>query len=656
MAYIEIKDNVIIQFENTDEYYLFKKTPTYALLNMKGFFWNKPTCTLKSNYVTESVLNIIFESDFFELSKIAVMNDDFLEYQNLFNLLFDFSVEKVRNSFFGNKLNISDNFLEETGTIIKNNCSFLFDYQLEGVRRMLSNLRIGHNFLCGDEMGTGKTVMSIALAKTCLNEKLFDKIIVLTNVSIVNQFNDEFLKFTPEIKTTVIKGKAGIVSFFKKAAMKNPNVCYKGSFEEFLNLNDSNVFITNHELFSSLKEINDLKASGKILLIVDEASKLKNCSSKLSKAFKSFMKTNNANIVLFTGTPFENNLEEFFNLIKLVAKEEVSDRLFEKNFVIKVPIQKFMKTVIVNYRNHYAFNQIIQEYFIRRKLIDVKDNLPQKNEHIHVLETDNLQFECMKKFGQLFDSYIESRHYKNMEPKDLQKMTTTISRMIASDPYILKESESKIINFGKENNIDILSDIPENYYSPKVIEIINIVKEIGYIDKKSIIFTFWSTAMKRIENVLHENFNDIQTFCIDGSLSAKKRSQIINDFKESKGGVLIATDAISYGIDFPDIDFLVEFDIPWNPAKREQRLRRIYRAVSKTNKTTIDLTTDIENYIIGVVSKKTKNFLRSVDGQENLNSSMKDKIISKGNTTEICKIFKNIIDKTKQIQIVQGMS
>ena len=111
MAYIEVKDNVIIQFENTDEYYLFKKTPTYALLNMKGFFWNKPTCTLKSNYVTESVLNIIFESDFFELSKIAVMNNDFLEYQNLFNLLFDFSVEKVRNSFFGNKLNISDNSL-----------------------------------------------------------------------------------------------------------------------------------------------------------------------------------------------------------------------------------------------------------------------------------------------------------------------------------------------------------------------------------------------------------------------------------------------------------------------------------------------------------------------------------------------------------------
>ena len=654
MAYIEVANNVIIQFENENEYYAFKKTPTNCLLLLKGFVWKRKTCQFLSYNVTYDILNIIFESEFFELSKVVIKNESFSEYQSFFDLQFDFNTEKTRELFFGKSINVTKEFLSSTQEMIQKSCDFLFDYQLEGVTKMLSNLRLGYNFLCGDEMGIGKTVMSIALAKISLEQNFFDKIIVLTNLSIVDQFKSEFEKFAPNILVAKIKGKNGINSFFKKEKNNNPTKTYKETFDEFINLNEAKVFITNHELLSTLKAENNLKVSGKILVIVDEASKLKNLSSNLSKSFSKFMSINTINIILFTGTPFENHLDEFFALIKYISNNKILMSDFEKNFAIKTKYMTKKQTMYVqtDFRNHYAFNHVIKEYFIRRKLIDVKQNLPQKSEHIRVLGTDKVQIDCMKKFELLFSLYIKENDFGNMEPKDLKRMTTTICRMIASDPYTLKDSDSKIIKFGKENNIDILSDIYDDYYSPKIIEILNIAKELDVRNKKIIIFTFWSTAMKRISKVLKDNINDINIFCIDGSLSTKKRTQVINEFKDSLGGVLIATDAISYGIDFPDIDFLVEFDIPWNPAKREQRLRRIYRVVSKTDKTTIDLTTDIENYIIGVIGKKQKNFLRSVDGQENLNSSLEDKIISKGNTTEISKILKNILDQTKEIQKV----
>lgn len=94
--------------------------------------------------------------------------------------------------------------------------------------------------------------------------------------------------------------------------------------------------------------------------------------------------------------------------------------------------------------------------------------------------------------------------------------------------------------------------------------------------------------------------NDFNSILTNFSPISKRRAQIQGMSQDGEIDLLIATDCISEGQNLQDCDYLVNYDIHWNPVRIIQRFGRIDRLGSKNNK--IQLvnfwpTPDLDNYI-----------------------------------------------------------
>ena len=72
--------------------------------------------------------------------------------------------------------------------------------------------------------------------------------------------------------------------------------------------------------------------------------------------------------------------------------------------------------------------------------------------------------------------------------------------------------------------------------------------------------------------------NGIRSASLHGNLSQDKRSRALQQFKESKTRVLIATDVAARGIDIADLPFVVNYDLPRSTADYVHRIGRTGRA------------------------------------------------------------------------------
>ncbi len=102
-------------------------------------------------------------------------------------------------------------------------------------------------------------------------------------------------------------------------------------------------------------------------------------------------------------------------------------------------------------------------------------------------------------------------------------------------------------------------------------------------DERLIVFTEYKTTLdylkQRLENEFHHNGNAIRVLFGDPSARDNRRS-IISAFNDPADAVrvLIATDVASEGINLQETArLLLHFDIPWNPARLEQRNGRLDR-------------------------------------------------------------------------------
>lgn len=130
----------------------------------------------------------------------------------------------------------------------------------------------------------------------------------------------------------------------------------------------------------------------------------------------------------------------------------------------------------------------------------------------------------------------------------------------------LLELSQRVLDAGQESKFEKLREI---LFNPE------------YRGEKALVFTehrdtlVWLT--KRLEAM---GFTD-KVACLHGGMDYREREQQVEFFKRpgNEGGaqVLVATDAAGEGINLQFCWLMVNYDIPWNPARLEQRLGRIHR-------------------------------------------------------------------------------
>lgn len=133
--------------------------------------------------------------------------------------------------------------------------------------------------------------------------------------------------------------------------------------------------------------------------------------------------------------------------------------------------------------------------------------------------------------------------------------------------------------------IRIASEIPAD--DPKLEALLGIVHEVNARDNNKIILfsSFRHTLGYLLPKLIAEGLRVAQ---VDGSVNSEERLRIRKRFELDREeaealDMLLFTEVGSEGLDYQFCDTIVNYDLPWNPMRIEQRIGRIDRRGQKSN-------------------------------------------------------------------------
>ena len=401
----------------------------------------------------------------------------------------------------------------------------LRDYQRIGVKWLLSLRKNGFGGCLADDMGLGKTLQIIAYLSDESQEGTTALIVVPK--TLIENWNREFKKYASEISTYV----------------------YHGSGRNFDEALKHRVVITTYgTLLNDIDLISKYKFEH---LIIDEAQNIKNSRSK---AYRAVRLVNATTRIIMTGTPLENNIQEYWGLMKLVNPTNLSYKtimggLSEKQIVEKV-------------------KRLTNPFLLRRYKKDVLDDLPEKEEQIIYCSLDESQ-------RKLYNIMLESiKHEINRKADRFEMKSNSI---ILSGLMYLQEICCHPRLIPREYNVNQCNE------SAKMDQLLLMLDELYVTGHKIVVFSRFTRMLEIINKELTKRHFNV--FYLDGSTS--NRQNIVDDFEESNDGIfLISLKAGGVGLNLVSADTAIIYDPWWNPAIEKQAEDRIYR-IGQKNKVTI---------------------------------------------------------------------
>lgn len=105
--------------------------------------------------------------------------------------------------------------------------------------------------------------------------------------------------------------------------------------------------------------------------------------------------------------------------------------------------------------------------------------------------------------------------------------------------------------------------------------------------RKVVVFTEWRPTL-RYFRALRDRIRDIPVFFVSGADSGWRRYRTVRRFEQQKGfAVLFCSDVLSEGLDLVEADCIVNYDLPVNPQRLEQRIGRLDRIGQRSDEITV---------------------------------------------------------------------
>lgn len=412
----------------------------------------------------------------------------------------------------------------------------LFPYQKEGV----SFATFRESAVIADEMGLGKTVQAIAAA--VLKKKVFGfgRTLIICPASLKEQWKQEIKKFSHE--------EADVVSGFPEQRAK----LYRESKAYFL--------IVNYEtILRDWREINRMEPD---FIVLDEAQKIKNFSTITAQSIKMLVKKH---ALIITGTPIENKLIDLYSIIQFADPFFLAP-LWEFSYQ-HCYFDRANKNRISGYYNLQHLKERLKPLLIRREKSKVLKDLPKVTEITVPVAFHEQQQMYHANYAKGIAAILSK---KFISPYDQQKLMLLMAnmRMVCDSTYLVD----------KESNV-----------SPKLNELKEILLEkLDLLNSKSkvIIFSEWVTMLNLIGRLLHAC--GIGFAQLSGKVAVKNRDKLVKKFEtDPKCKVFLSTEAGGSGLNLQVADTVINFELPWNPAKKNQRIGRIDRLGQRSKNLTV---------------------------------------------------------------------
>lgn len=437
-------------------------------------------------------------------------------------------------------------------------------YQIETARKVLRQL--GGRALLADEVGLGKTIEAGLIIAEYLARGMVQSLLVLTPASLVSQWQSE------------------LSDKFNIATITTDNRDPQQPIDEFWTNNPR--IIASLNTAKSAKHYPHVTSRTWDLVVVDEAHHLKN---RTTLNWKLVNALNKRFILMLTATPVQNSLIELFNLLTLLKPGLLqTEAAFKKEYVDsrngRVP------------KNPEKLRSLMREVMVRntRALVDVK--LP-KRFATTITVTPAAGEE---KLYQDLSEYLRSSEDK------LDRLSRTNLLMRAgSSPGALADSLKQLT---KRLPDEELKSLARRAAQVKQVEKAKVLVEmLSKSSQKTLVFTTHKATSTYLAQTLEAANIPFAEFT--GGMSLKQKDEAIAAFRDTVS-LLLASETGGEGRNIQFANAIVNYDLPWNPMKIEQRIGRIHR-IGQTQDVFIFnfcLKGSIEEYILRILHDKINMF------------------------------------------------
>lgn len=529
--------------------------------------------------------------------------------ENVFDSPISFPIrllsEKIDSLFYQNKIISACNF-----SIIP------LPHQVLTVNNVLEKQFLPR-VLIADEVGLGKTIEAALIFEELKFRKMVKRVLIVAPSGLTTQWQDELkTKFNEDF---VLMTKNNFKSFqeihgegnvwlnydkviasvdFLKPKPFNENLSQK----EWAKREWHNEFITDQCINANWD-----------MIIFDEAHNLSKSSEGLETArYKLGKRLAQVApiLLLLTATPHQGDSGKFKNLLKLIDpyKFYANDSLTKDN--VASVVVKNNKRAAVDFKGNLIFKKRIPQIIrISRAEKDIERELYDK-----VTEYVSKYYDMAERgqnFPEMFLLVIFQRmvssssraifkslnkrlnllkhdlSLKNIEIDDFDEanIQEIYDELTDIDEDLLNDVSSSSISPVLEEEIGILEDCVnlarrasqgrQDFKMRKLLEVIDTVTfEENDPDVKFIIFTEFIETQNYIKEVLEGMGYSATLF--NGRMSLEEKILSKKRFKE-ECQFLITTDSGGEGINLQFCNIMVNYDLPWNPMKIEQRIGRIDR-------------------------------------------------------------------------------
>ena len=445
----------------------------------------------------------------------------------------------------------------------------LYPYQREG----MLHLAFGERALLADEMGLGKTIQAVAACALLHHLGKASRVLVVTPASLKAEWEEQIKRFTTLSHQIVFGGRSARLKYYTDG---NPPVFTLVNYEQVV----SDTLNINEHLRPDI-------------VVLDEAQRIKNWATKTAQAIKR-LKSRYAFVL--TGTPIENRIDELYSIVDFLDPSLLGPLFrFNREFY-----QFDEKGRPKDYQNLHVLRERIKSVLLRRRKHEVETELPDRSDRNHFVQLTPAMRGEYNEYKQSVSELLQIAQKRPLTKKqqDLLMILLGIMRMICDSPSIIKGHDCQ--------------DCPKLHELAKILEEI-----LEDPDVKVIIFSEWEGMLKKIRD--HAEKYRIGYAWHTGSVPQQKRRGEIAAFRNDPCcRLFLSTDSGGVGLNLQNASVVINCDLPWNPARLEQRIARAWRKHQTRPVTVINLIAEdtIEHTMLQTLALKSNLAQGVLDGSD----------------------------------------
>lgn len=484
-------------------------------------------------------------------------------------------------------------------------------HQITALSRAMSGDRV--RYLFADEVGLGKTIEAGLVLRELKLRGLVRRSLVVAPKGIATQwisemrihFNEKFQLILGEDLKTLSRISSGESStpwtMFDQVVVSLDSV---KPLEKRRGWPKERIAEYNKNRFE------DLVTAGWDLVIVDESHRLGGSTDQVAR-YKLGQGLAEAApyLLLLSATPHQGKTDAFHRLMSLLDAETFPDiesvsRERVAPYVVRTEKRKAVDTegkplfkprrtemAPVCWQEHHHLQELLYASVTEYVRVGYNQAIKDKKHHIGFLMIlmQRLVVSSTKAIRTTLQRRIEALNNQkqsiNEKLDDLERLESEFESIYDMDGQELLDELLESHVAALENEVTHVKTLlntavqceqagPDAKAECLIDWIYRLQSEENESDLKILIFTEFVPTQEMLRDFLEAR--GISVVCLNGSLSMEERKQVQNSFR-NKTRILISTDAGGEGLNLQFCHIIINYDIPWNPMRLEQRIGRVDR-------------------------------------------------------------------------------